>query len=205
MKGFRQSAADEFEIRRGIAPEHVDVAAVHLLQAFSTKLLVALGDSKRAADYLKRAIDPANALCAIGPGDALYGVVGLKTTKTSFLSGGFDQLRAVYGTPGAIWRGLLLSVLEHRCPPGAQHIECIVVTESARGLGVGTALLDAVIANARQDGAAAVSLEVVNTNANARRLYERIGFVPIKTVSLGPLRRVFGFDAATTMELKLDS
>ena len=46
----------------------------------------------------------------------------------------------------------------------------------ARGKGVGTALLDAVVAAARQRRCLAVRLEVRDDNANAVRLYERHGY-----------------------------
>ena len=46
----------------------------------------------------------------------------------------------------------------------------------ARGKGVGTALLDAVEAAARQRRCLAVRLEVCDDNANAVRLYERHGY-----------------------------
>jgi ribosomal protein S18 acetylase RimI-like enzyme len=46
----------------------------------------------------------------------------------------------------------------------------------ARGKGVGTALLDAVEAAARQRRCLAVRLEVRDDNANAVRLYERHGY-----------------------------
>jgi ribosomal protein S18 acetylase RimI-like enzyme len=40
---------------------------------------------------------------------------------------------------------------------------------------------------------------VVDTNWRAKALYARLGFKIEKTASIGPLRHVFGFAAATTM------
>lgn len=51
----------------------------------------------------------------------------------------------------------------------------IGVAEDARGRGVGSALLDAILAVAREQGHRAVSLSVDRRNP-ARRLYERTGF-----------------------------
>lgn len=191
------------DVRRGIAPEHIEPAAQYLWQAFDSKLSAALGESRRAVAYLEKAMSPANALCAIGQANTLLGVAGLSTAKAPFFDKGLDALRQVYGTVGCVWRGLLLSVLEHACPPGELHIDCLFVTEQARGLGVGTALLDGVIEKARQGGFAAVSLDVIDTNHAARRLYERIGFVPVRTVSVRPFNRLFGFDAATEMAVRI--
>ena len=192
-----------FDIRRGIAPEHIEPAARYLWQAFDSKLSAALGESRRAVAYLQKAMSPANALCAIGQDNTLLGVAGLSTAKAPFFDKGLGALRQVYGSVGCVWRGLLLSVLEHACPPDALHIDCLFVSEQARGLGVGTALLDGVVEKARQEGFVAVSLDVVDTNHAARRLYERVGFAPIRTVSVRPFNRLFGFDTATEMALRL--
>ncbi len=55
----------------------------------------------------------------------------------------------------------------------------IGVRESARGSGIGTALLEAVIDQAVQAGTRALSLSVETDNP-AMRLYQRIGFVVVQ-------------------------
>lgn len=67
------------------------------------------------------------------------------------------------------------------------------VVRAWRGRGVGSRLLDALIATAREQGLPALSLSVKSDN-RARRLYERVGFRPVGEVSgsltmLLPLRR----------------
>ena len=52
----------------------------------------------------------------------------------------------------------------------------IAVVPSARGKGVGSALLDALLARAREDGYPSISLSVDRNNAGAIELYERHGF-----------------------------
>jgi ribosomal protein S18 acetylase RimI-like enzyme len=78
-------------------------------------------------------------------------------------------------------------------------LDGLCVSDQARGQGVGTALLEAVVAEARQRGYRAVRLDVVDTNPRARALYERRGFVLDRTAGIGPLRLIFGFRSAHTM------
>jgi ribosomal protein S18 acetylase RimI-like enzyme len=57
----------------------------------------------------------------------------------------------------------------------------IAVEQAERGRGIGTALLDALIQHAEEDGCSALSLSVEEDNA-ALRLYERAGFSRIRQV-----------------------
>jgi ribosomal protein S18 acetylase RimI-like enzyme len=56
------------------------------------------------------------------------------------------------------------------------RIEDVVVDESARGRGVGEALVNACIEVARSRGAAIVDLQTARTRESANRLYQRMGF-----------------------------
>ena len=55
----------------------------------------------------------------------------------------------------------------------------IAVVPSARGKGVGSALLEALLGRARDDGYPAISLSVDRNNARAIELYERHGFARV--------------------------
>ncbi len=52
----------------------------------------------------------------------------------------------------------------------------LFVAETARGRGVGTALVRAAERTARAGGAASISLQTAHTNTTAQRLYEREGW-----------------------------
>lgn len=60
---------------------------------------------------------------------------------------------------------------------GVLGIYGLAVAPDARGLGIGSTLLDAAEAEARRRGARKLCLNVFATNERARRLYERHGFV----------------------------
>lgn len=56
------------------------------------------------------------------------------------------------------------------------HINNIAMRPGYRARGIGTALLQQVLAEGRKLGARRATLEVRASNAGARRLYERMGF-----------------------------
>jgi ribosomal protein S18 acetylase RimI-like enzyme len=58
------------------------------------------------------------------------------------------------------------------------HVSVVAVESTAEGRGVGTALLEAADAWACGRGYRTMTLNVFATNDRARRLYERLGYVP---------------------------
>jgi ribosomal protein S18 acetylase RimI-like enzyme len=71
-----------------------------------------------------------------------------------------------------------LTLVTFRIPTGIRAwIEDVVVDESARGHGVGEALNQAAIAEARKKGAVTIDLTSRPSREAANRLYQRIGFV----------------------------
>jgi ribosomal protein S18 acetylase RimI-like enzyme len=67
------------------------------------------------------------------------------------------------------------------------HITDIYVRPEARRRGIGRALLAELVEPARDAGLEHVSLEVLFRNADARRLYERLGFAPVDMFMVAPL------------------
>ncbi len=110
-----------------------------------------------------------------------------------------NGLCATHGAIGGLWRGCTLSLLERPLQPDTLLMDGIFVSETARGLGIGSALLSAIKEKAAALGYAKVRLDVIDTNPRARALYERRGFIAEETSTIGPLRHVFGFRKATTM------
>jgi len=71
----------------------------------------------------------------------------------------------------------MLTLVVFRIPTGVRAlIEDVVVSEEARGRGVGAALVDEALGLARQSGARTVDLTSRPTRVAANRLYERMGF-----------------------------
>jgi ribosomal protein S18 acetylase RimI-like enzyme len=184
-------------VQLGLPEDLRGQAAALYWQAFGAKLGRVMGPDARALRYLERVIRTDHVIVALEDG-ALLGLVGFKTPQAAFAGGGLNDMWAVYGL-GAFWRAGVLRLLEREVDNARFLMDGLCVDEAARGRGVGTALLDAIADEARARGYGAVRLDVIDTNPRARALYERQGFVAVKTAGLGVLRHVFGFDSATTM------
>jgi len=75
------------------------------------------------------------------------------------------------------------------------ELRLLAVPESARGRGVGRALVEECIRRARRDGASALGLHTSKSMATARDLYLRMGFVRDPTTDFFPpgAERVEGY------------
>ena len=186
-------------VQRGL-PEALRADAAQLYwEAFSGKLGRVLGPKPLALRFFSRVIRADHAFVALDDAGALIGLAGFKTPDGSFAGGGGADLAAIYGRFGAAWRGALLWALNREVDNDRFLLDGICVAETARGQGVGSALIDRICAEGLRRGYLAVRLDVVDSNDRARALYQRLGFVPVHTERLGLLRHVFGFASATTM------
>lgn len=110
-----------------------------------------------------------------GPGPvALYVKAWGRPGDTAVIAieGGFPVGAAWYRLFGAERPGY--GFVDERTPELA-----IAVVPSARGKGIGSELLDALLARAREAGYPSISLSVDRNNAGAIELYERHGFTRV--------------------------
>jgi ribosomal protein S18 acetylase RimI-like enzyme len=168
-------------------------------EAFGGKLGRVLGPDAKALSFFERVIRLDHCLTALDETGALVGLVGFKTPSGCFAGGSWADLTTVYGPFGGRWRGLMLWALNREVDNDRFLLDGICVARSQRGKGVGSQLLAALYDEAAQRGYRSVRLDVIAENWRARALYEREGFLPTETATLGPLRYLFGFAASTTM------
>ena len=185
-------------IRLGLPHDQRRAAAELYWQAFGGKLGRVLGPEDAALLYLERVIREDHVFAALEDG-RLVGLAGFKTAGGSFASGTMDDLRAVYGRTGAMWRGTLLRLLGRDLDNARFLMDGVCVTREARGRGIGSQLVEAICAEARLRGYAEVRLDVIDTNWRAKALYERLGFSVAGQERIGALRHIFGFHSATMM------
>lgn len=172
-------------------------------EAFGRKLGRALGPRDRALRFIARVLSPDHAVCAWDEEGRLLGVAGFKTQDGALVGGALADMARVYGRLGALWRLGLLALLSRDTENARFLMDGLFVAPEARGRGVGTRLLAAIAEEARLRGYREVRLDVVEENARARALYERLGYRPVARHSTGLLRFVFRFRAATTMVLRV--
>lgn len=178
--------------------DRAKVAALYW-EAFGAKLGRVMRPDTKALAFIERVLDGGHAICAHDREGHLLGVAGFKTPDGALVDGEFRDLSRVYGVRGAAWRAAVLSLLERDTENQRFLVDGIFVASTARGQGVGSTLLKAIITEAGRRGYREVRLDVVDTNPRARALYERMGFRPLSTQNLGLLRHIFGFKSATTM------
>jgi ribosomal protein S18 acetylase RimI-like enzyme len=82
--------------------------------------------------------------------------------------------------------GFIFCVLGDRGRKTA-HVTDLYVRSEARGQGIGRALLAEIVEPARAAGLEHASLEVLMRNADARRLYDRLGFAAVDVFMVAPL------------------
>jgi ribosomal protein S18 acetylase RimI-like enzyme len=163
-------------VRPGFDEAERPILARLYWQAFGAKLGRVMGPGEKAQACIARAIRPDHALVARDGAGRVIGVAGFRSREGSFLDPGLAVLAAIYGRPGGRLRGFLLSLLASETDNRRFLVDGICVAGDRRGQGVGTALIEALAAEARRRGHAALKLEVQAQNRRALALYERLGF-----------------------------
>ena len=195
-----------YEITRDLPDDLRSQAAEIYFQAFKGKIGGILKRDGTAQKFIASIMKPEFAIFALSAdGKEVLGLTGFKTNDGSFTQGSYSDMVAHYGVLGALWRGTILSVLERKVQPGELQMDGIAVSEKARGLGIGTALLNETFSEAKKRNLNAVSLDVIATNPRAKALYERMGFKTVGTEKLGPFSMVFGFESADKMIKQLEN
>lgn len=182
-------------------PESCRTKAAELYEeAFRQKFLPIVKSSKKMKEILIDAIQPELAVVAL-EGERLVGLAGFQTQGNSF-TGGMNTSNFIkrLGLITGIWAITLFSLLyERKSVEGELLMDGIVVDSEMRGKGIGTNLIQSLSEFAKNEGFNSIRLDVVDTNADAQRLYETQGFVAKKIEQHSYLKPFLGFSSSTTM------
>ena len=192
------------DYRLGLNEDQLKTAAELYDEAFGKKFAVAVKSHRCRLKLYEGAFEGKFAVSA-SVGTTLVGLAGFHTADGS-LTGGITS-KVLLNQLG-FFRGLravvIFSLYERKPKPGQLLMDGIAVRSDYRGHGIGSQLLQELRNYARQNGFATIRLDVIDTNPGARRLYERQGFIAVRTERFPFLRWLLGFGGSTTMELHVD-
>jgi ribosomal protein S18 acetylase RimI-like enzyme len=165
-----------------------EAVGVVIAAAFAPKYGPALGSDPALAASIA-AVVPTGSGCYVGVRDGVvrgvgllrfHGPPGLGSGETRDI---WRRLRARQSPLRAARSMLLLSLMGADAAPDrlTGYISSLAVDPAWQGRGLGAALLDRLEADSRAAGKTRLALHVTDTNAGARRLYERHGFTAQRT------------------------
>ncbi|MEV7014030.1 GNAT family N-acetyltransferase [Streptosporangium sp. NPDC051022] len=186
------------EIRRALPSGAGRRAAELYWEAFGRKLGAALGPPEKGVAFIAAHLNPDRAVVALADG-RLIGLAGYRHAGRALTGGSPADVLRAYGWLTGLPRLAVLALLERGETPGELVMDGIAVDPAFRGSGVGGLLLEEVVAVAAGLGCRRVRLDVVDTNPRARALYERRGFVAVRTERTPCLREPMGFGSVTRM------
>ena len=190
------------EIRFGLDARHKDEFVRLFCDTFPEIIVPVFGSVERCARLLERSLANDRILTAIS-GDRLVGFAGLHYSRREWFDPSLSQLLGVmrWRTVRVVATGIILF---KRPKSDVLHLDTLVVHADVRGQGIGTQLVDAVVALAGAEGKRFVTLEVEDTNPRAKHLYERNGFSEEKFEKLPwPWCRAFTFSGSHCMSKDL--
>ncbi len=196
----------DFKTQIGIRTEHKEDAARLYAIVFQTKYLKILGNPEEVTQLLKDGINTQRGISAISEENELLGISGFKFDKTSLTNIKSKTLFKKYGILKGVFKLVILAILFYRKPDKGKQLlmDGIAVKEGCRGRGIGKQLFLELEKFAIDKNLSSIKLDVIDENPNAKRLYEKIGFVSTKYQKLPNfIYKLIGVSGVTTMVKEL--
>lgn len=184
--------------------QKIEVAKMYyhaFIKKFSSLWLFAKNEAQ-AVTVLRQSLRYENGLYVLS-NNRVLGFVGLEKGDSFFAPLKYSAFLEAFGFLSATWRYVAYGI--YRLFHGdikndAVHIDPIVVSSDARGMGIGTKLFEAAFELTKRLNRKKVILEVVDTNPKAKKLYERLGFQVVKEENTALLTKNAGFEKVFHME-----
>ncbi len=180
------------EIIHGIPHPFRQWAIKLFLDALGEKIVPAMGKRSRAEELLDKCMNAEGCILAVD-GNNLLGMAGLNSRETSFVDAGMADFIRFAGFFRSVWTLPILASMEHPTGADEYYIDMLAVSPNARGKGVGRTLIAEIEKKARSLKKKRVTLQVVDTNPRAKKLYEELGFGTIKTYNTYPWGLMVGW------------
>ncbi|MFC2105190.1 GNAT family N-acetyltransferase [Candidatus Bipolaricaulota bacterium] len=190
------------EIRAGLDARYKDEFIQLFCATFPEVIVPVFGSVERCTRLLERSMANDRILTAISD-ERLVGFAGLHYSRREWFDPSLSQLLS--SMRWGIFRVMAMGIILFKRPtPDVLHLDTLAVQPNVHGQGIGTQLVDAVVALANAEDKRFVTLEVEDINPRAKRLYERLGFVVDKFEKLPwPWRVVFAFSGSYRMSKDL--
>jgi len=186
------------EIRRGIDERHREAFIRLFCDTFPEIIVSVFGSIERSRQLLERSLADDRILTAVS-GERLIGFAGLHYSGREWFDPSLSQLFRVMRW--SIFRVMAMGIILFKRPKfDVLHLDTLAVHPDVCGQGIGTQLVDAVVALANAEGKRFVTLEVEDINPRAKHLYEQLGFVEDKFEKLPwPWSKAFAFSGSYRM------
>lgn len=165
----------EVSIVEGIDDSFIEDALRLAYEAFAKKFHIGFRDAGDLVRLFSDSVNTKHCFTAITNGN-LLGILIFQTAGREFFHLKLSTVFTRFSPVRALLIVLNLVLLSQTARPDEFIVDALVVSPAARGLGIGTRLLDRAEDKARAEGKGTMSLGVIGENAGAIRLYERLGF-----------------------------
>lgn len=196
------SSTEPLTIQYGLPDQLREAAAAIYYDGFQQKFATIMS-RQEASQLLPLILNPQQLIIACA-GEELVGLAGIQHHQKRLFQFPTAPFSQTFGFVRGQYVRLMLQAFSRPYAQGELLMDGICVAASRRGQGIGTLLLTAVVDFARSHGYQSVRLDVVDVNQNARRLYERFGFVATTTHHYPYLAKSLGFSESTTMIYKVE-
>ena len=170
----------EIEVVEGIDETHVDAALRVAYDAFAEKFRIGFRNADDLVRLFRDSVDPTSCISATADGQ-FAGFLAFQTSCQEFYHLNPMAVFTRFSPPRAVRILINLVLLADRVRPDEFIVDSLAVDRSARGMGVGTALMRRAERMARSMGKRTMSLGVIGENDGAIRLYERLGYRTTRT------------------------
>lgn len=192
-------------VQQGWNLTHTPHVAALYEEAFGSKFCRAIPDKHARIRLLASSFMPEYSFAALY-NNQVVGIAGFKVASGA-LTGkiGMQGLIEQLGWLRGLRAGLVFSLFEREPKACELVMDGIAVDRHFRGKGVGSLLLDHMVAYAKDNGFDSVRLDVIDGNPRAKKLYEAKGFVAQKHEQFHFLKDIVGFSGATTMIFEVNA
>ncbi|MCX7878246.1 MAG: GNAT family N-acetyltransferase [Ignavibacteria bacterium] len=196
-----ETKSEMIDVCFGLIEEHRKDAVSLYYEAFAQKFS-ALMTKEEAMEIFPELLNSEQVICALQNG-CLVGFAGIQHGKKPLFRICTCRFIKSLGLLRGILTVVVMLLFRRAFRQGELLMDGICVDKNFRGMGIGTLLMEAVFDFAREKGYETIRLDVVDTNPQARKLYERLGFEPVSDRNYPLTKKLMGFSSSTRMVKKI--